>query len=129
MPPALVVLEETLDDLFAASSRLVIYGSLAPGQPNHTVIQDIHGTWLEGFVRGHLHESGRGAAMGYPAMKWNPRGERIAVKLFQSEALADHWERLDRFEGEGYVRILVPVETTGGVIAVANIYALRERPR
>ena len=120
------VVEEIIDNLFAASNKLATYGTLAPGRPNHSVIQDIHGTWSDGFVRGKLHESGWGATMGYPAMTWNPKGEKIPVKVFVSPDLPTHWTRLDEFEGEVYMRILIPVENESGVFAVANIYALRD---
>ena len=46
------------------------------------------------------------------------------MKLFTSPDLPARWQRLDRFEGDGYRRILVPVEHEGVVIAVANIYEL-----
>ena len=31
------------------------------------------------------------------------------------------WERLDRFEGPGYKRWIVPVETDSGIV-IANVY-------
>ena len=118
------LLEETMDDLFAVSHRLAIYGSLAPGESNHSVIEDIRGTWSDGFVRGHLHEAGWGATTGYPAMTWDPEGGKIAVALLVSPQLPAYWKRLDEFEGDAYIRLLVPVENDNGVLAVANIYAL-----
>ena len=117
--------ETMLDRLLGVSRRLAVYGSLAPGRENHSVIEGIPGEWLEGFVRGRHHPSGWGATMGYPAMRWDPAGERIPVSVLVSEALPSHWARLDRFEGNEYERILVPVEDDSGRIAAANIYALR----
>jgi gamma-glutamylcyclotransferase (GGCT)/AIG2-like uncharacterized protein YtfP len=64
--------------------------------------------------------------MGYPAMRWDPAADCIPVDLFDSSDLEAHWTRLDEFEGEEYIRILVPVEDDDGVLAVANIYALRD---
>ena len=108
-----------------ASHRLAVYGSLASGQPNHSVIQNIRGEWTDGFVRGELTESGWGSGMGYPALTWDPDGDRVPVKMLVSSELPEHWKRLDDFEGAEYVRVLVPVEDEDGeLIAVANIYAL-----
>ena len=116
--------EEELDPLRQASHRLAVYGSLAPGQPNHSVMEDINGEWIDGFVRGTLAESGWGSGIGYPAITWDPAGDRVPVKILVSSELPEHWKRLDEFEGAEYVRILVPVEDEdGGLIAVANIYA------
>ncbi len=116
--------EHQLDELLDFPSRkLAMYGTLVPGGVNHHVIADLVGTWEDGVVRGELHHVGWGAAYGYPAMHWLPQSEtHIPVKLFTSPDLPAHWQRLDRFEGDGYRRILVPVEHEGAVIAVANIY-------
>ena len=110
------------------STRLAIYGSLAPGEVNHSVIEQVAGKWTEGFVRGSVHMKGWGSHVGFPGMIWIPSSEeRLGVKLFTSSQLPDHWERIDRFEGSDYLRILVPVEDRSGVPVVANIYQIRER--
>jgi gamma-glutamylcyclotransferase (GGCT)/AIG2-like uncharacterized protein YtfP len=120
------LLENVADTLFGSSQRLAVYGSLQPGGENHSIIEHLKGTWHGGFVRGKLLNSGWGAPMGYPAMRWDPTADRIPVNLFDSSDLESHWTRLDEFEGEEYVRILVPVENDDGVLAVANIYELRD---
>ncbi len=117
--------EKVLAVLHQASHRLAVYGSLAPGEPNHSVIESIRGEWTDGFVRGRLKESGWGSGVGYPAITWDPDAGPVSVKMLVSPELPDHWKRLDAFEGAEYARILVPVEDEGGgLIAVANIYAL-----
>ncbi len=117
--------EEELDPLRSASHRLAVYGSLAPGEPNHSVIEGIRGVWTDGFVRGRLKRTGWGSGIGYPAISWDPEGDRVRVKMLVSPELPEHWKRLDEFEGAEYARILLPVEDKdGGLIAVANIYAL-----
>ena len=119
------IVESIIDDIFDAGRHFAIYGSLAPGRPNHEVVESIHGDWLDGVVRGTLHEAGWGSAEGYRGMTWLPNGDRIPVKVLRSEALADHWQRLDDFEGSGYRRILIPVDTDSGGFLVANIYEVR----
>jgi len=103
--------------------RLAAYGSLAPGESNHSQLGPLSGFWEEGSVRGHLERVGWGEAIGFPGMRWDPEGEAIRVKLFTSEDLPTHWQRLDEFEGADYRRILIPVETEDSVV-VANIYEL-----
>jgi gamma-glutamylcyclotransferase (GGCT)/AIG2-like uncharacterized protein YtfP len=48
----------------------------------------------------------------------------VTVQLLTSPDLPAAWDRLDRFEGEAYQRILVPVTTDTGRI-IANIYVAR----
>jgi len=120
------VAEEILVSLFRTSNYFAVYGTLAPGGPNHHVLESLRGEWREGFVYGDLHQKGWGAQQGYPAIRWNPRsGGRIPVKLLVSEDLEHHWERLDELEGPEYQRILVPVYMGDEVLAVANIYEAR----
>ena len=42
-------------------------------------------------------------------------------------ALADHWPRLDAFEGDGYERVLTTVTRTDGTTVQAYVYALSAR--
>lgn len=119
--------EEMLESLFQTSCRLAVYGTLAPGAPNHHVLGNVCGEWSQGDIHGDLHETGWGAEHGYPAVRWNPRSERVAVHLLESEHLARLWDRLDRFEGAGYQRILVPVFCGDTIIAIANIYEARPK--
>jgi len=105
--------------------RFIVYGTLAPGQPNHQVVADIAGRWFTGWVEGDLYELGWGAADGYPAMLWRPRGKRIDVHVLESSELAQHWARLDEFEGVGYRRVLVPVFRHNAPLTVGNIYEAR----
>lgn len=114
-------------DFRDAASRLAVYGSLAPGEENHHVVADLRGHWVQGSVRGELHDRGWGAGIGFPAMTWIPESEaRIAVQILCSDDLPKYWDRLDEFEGEDYLRILVPVEVEGAEpLMTANIYRMR----
>ena len=107
------------------SHRLAVYGTLAPGRPNHHIVADIAGTWSDGWVEGTLHELGWGADEGYPAMRWQPGGPRIDVSVLHSAELPDHWLRLDEFEGSEYQRIVVPVFSADAAPQLAFIYASR----
>ncbi|QWP75413.1 gamma-glutamylcyclotransferase [Lysobacter sp. K5869] len=109
---------------YSADRRLAVYGTLAPGQPNHHHLSDLAGRWIAGgAVTGTLEQIGWGADLGYPALRWSADGGEVAVQLFASDELPAHWPRLDEFEGEQYLRILVPVRFADGRIEVANLYA------
>jgi gamma-glutamylcyclotransferase (GGCT)/AIG2-like uncharacterized protein YtfP len=90
------------------------------------VIADVPGEWLGGYIHGELYERGWGLGLGYLGMIWGPGGPKVRVHLFVSAHLPKHWGRLDEFEGEGYRRSLVPVYGEQGILAVANIYELRQ---
>jgi gamma-glutamylcyclotransferase (GGCT)/AIG2-like uncharacterized protein YtfP len=101
--------------------RLATYGTLAPGRENHGQLTDLPGRWVVGHVRGSLVDSGWGAELGFPALVLDPDGASIEVFMFESEALRDHWPRVDAFEGPGYRRVSVDVSTPEGVLS-ASIY-------
>ncbi|WP_428104096.1 gamma-glutamylcyclotransferase family protein [Candidatus Palauibacter sp.] len=134
-------LEPILDRLIEAlldhpERRLAVYGSLLPGENNHHHVATLAGRWLEGTVEGTLCDRGWAARQGYPGFVPGSSGDRVAVKVLESLALPDAWERLDAFEGEAYRRILAPVEMTsrtgaGGetVWRVCNIYELTDLAR
>jgi gamma-glutamylcyclotransferase (GGCT)/AIG2-like uncharacterized protein YtfP len=75
-------------------------------------------------VRGTLVQQGWGAALGYPALILDPEGPAVEVQIFESADLRSHWPRLDDFEGPGYQRVAVPVETADGRLE-ASIYVYK----
>ena len=111
-----------------AESRLATYGTLAPGRANHHQLADLRGEWRQGSVRGRLLEEGWGAALGYPGLILDEDAEPVAVQVFLSADLPEHWPRLDAFEGEGYRRVVARVSTSEGVLD-ACIYVLASTGR
>ena len=105
-------------------SRLFIYGTLAPGRPNHHIMERIPGTWEEASLKGTLLDEGWGSEMGCPGIVPSDDGSEVQGFLFSSEQLADHWQMLDEFEGEGYNRVPVLVKTRNGDMLEAQVYAL-----
>lgn len=121
--PERLELEARFEERFGVESRLAVYGSLAPGLANHDQVAEIPGEWRSGLVvTGDLEPLGWGVHLGFPALRWRADGPEVDVQLFVSAELRDHWERLDRFEGSDYRRILVPLLKEGEVAAIANLY-------
>jgi len=126
LPDRMVKSEKELESIYQPSHRLAVYGSLAPGKENHAQVENIPGSW-EGdlYIEGKLLDRGWAQRLGYPAFHWIPDGSKVSIMLFVSESLPAHWDRLDKFEGEEYSRILVPVFDSRGLFTVANLYAAR----
>ncbi|HYW12230.1 MAG TPA: hypothetical protein VE871_09735, partial [Longimicrobium sp.] len=59
--------ERRLEALFRTSGTLAVYGTLAPGQPNHHVVAPLGGEWTDGVIEGELFPVGWAAALGYMA--------------------------------------------------------------
>ena len=59
---------------FHAAAHLIVYGSLAPGAPNHARIATLGGPWERGWVEGDREQVGWGAELGYPALRWTVVG-------------------------------------------------------
>ena len=79
---------------------------------------------MPAVVRGRL----RGGP--FPILTPMPTADPIRVQLLRAaEGLPNLWERLDEIEGAADERILVPAETDGGELMIANLYAGRETDR
>ena len=95
-------------------TRLIVYGSLAPGRSNHDQLAGLKGSWSQGTVRGQLNPAGWGAALGYPGLALDPLAPVVDVYVFESPDLPQHWPRLDTFEGADYRRVIAKVRTEQG---------------
>ncbi len=129
--PAAAEAERGLEDLFRTSHNLAVYGTLAPGRPNHHVVAPLGGEWTDGLIEGDLLQVGWGATLGYPAFRPRLGGTPVAVQVLTTPTLATAWPTLDDFEGPEYRRILVAVFRPGPaeeqrLYTVANLYAAVE---
>ncbi|MDW3193755.1 MAG: gamma-glutamylcyclotransferase [Cytophagales bacterium] len=109
-------------------NKLFVYGTLGPGRPNEHWLTNIGGTFEEAYVRGRLYPDGWGATLGYPALVIDPEGDVVMGHVFSSDNLPDHWQELDDFEGEGYLRVLTEVTLNDGSILQAYFYSLSPAP-
>jgi gamma-glutamylcyclotransferase (GGCT)/AIG2-like uncharacterized protein YtfP len=119
-------LEIQFAERYQAQFQLAVYGSLAPGRINHHQLEALGDDWsrdLDTF--GDVVHTGWGVGLGFPAVRWNPLGERVSVHLLRSAGLPAAWEWLDAFEGEEYVRILVPIFSGAQLLTIANLYEAR----
>lgn len=103
--------------------RLFVYGTLAPGEKNHHLLEDISGTWESASCIGRLFTQTRGAHVGLPCFEPTVAGEAFNGKIFSSTELNTVWQTLDEFEGELYERRLITAVTLQGTSVDAYIYA------
>ncbi|HXH77022.1 gamma-glutamylcyclotransferase family protein [Nocardioides sp.] len=102
--------------------RLFVYGSLAPGASNEHVLADVDGQWEPASVTGALVDEGSAFEQGYPAIVLSMDGPVVDGLLFSSDDLAEHWARLDEFEGEDYERVTVRARRQDGQPVAAHVY-------
>ena len=90
------------------------------------MLADVPGSWQPAQVNGTLIPHGWGAALGYPVIRLGPGAGAVEGFLFTSDALDEHWGRLDVFEGDGYERVLTEVHLEDGGHTEAFIYVHHE---
>ena len=77
---------------------------------------------------GRLFQEGWGAALGYPGIVLDDHAGEVQGLVFSSATLAQHWSRLDEFEGEGYERVLTLARLQDGTTVDVYIYQLSASP-
>ena len=95
-------------DLADAADKLIVYGSLAPGEDNYILLADLPGTWEKCSIRGRM-----GSFMGFKSFRIDPGGEEHPAWLFISPGLPARFPALDDFEGEAYQRVVIQVQIEG----------------
>lgn len=98
------------------NQKLAVYGTLAPGETNARILEEIKGSWETGKVSGTIMTD-----CGLPFFKWVMGKDKVKINIFVSEHLQEYWDSLDRYEGTIYRRILVPIESNNEYI-ITNIY-------
>ena len=105
--------------------RLFTYGSLQPGGTNEHLLSGVHGDWSPASVVGRLLDEGWGADIGYPGLELDEDGEPVDGWVLASPDLAQHWDRLDAFEGRHYQRVTTEVALPDGTMVPASVYVVR----
>lgn len=114
---------------YKPENKLIIYGTLAPGKPNHHKMTHIKGEWKTAIIKGgKLESEGWGAELGFNGFVLAEEKEQIDIPCYVlfSDNLSEHWKSLDTFEGEGYRRILANYELEDGHKGVAYLYAINK---
>lgn len=110
----------------AGMERLFVYGTLAPGKPNHHKLAHVEGTWTPATMKGVLVEKGWGAEMGFPAVIPDENGAPVQGYVLCSTQLIHEWSMLDEFEGNEYARQLIHVTDDSGNTLDAYVYVLKD---
>jgi gamma-glutamylcyclotransferase (GGCT)/AIG2-like uncharacterized protein YtfP len=117
------VYEDCMEALLDHPARqLVVYGTLAPGQPNHELLASLSGEWALVEVPGLL-----GQDVGVPTFVSDRSARLQQVDLFCSADLPGTWRQLDEFEGARYPRRFVVYRTDNKLSGVANLYEYSRR--
>lgn len=114
---------------YRPENKLIIYGTLAPGKPNHHKISHIQGEWKSAILKGgKLESKGWGADLGFNGFVSTPENEQIDISCYVlfSDDLSYHWHSLDEFEGDGYRRILAEYELENGLKGFGYIYGINQ---
>ena len=98
-------------------TRLIVYGSLAPGGVNAFMLAGLSGEWRHCRIRGRM-----GTYLGFKSFRYDPQGVEHPAWLFSSAELHRVISDLDDFEGEAYERVVIPVRVSGRWV-MAQIYA------
>jgi len=93
--------------------RLAVYGTLAPGGPNHDLLAGLGGRWERGSVEGEIVRVGWGEDRRLRALVPRRGAGCAAVWLLEADGLTGRWAALDDFEGPAYRRALVVVQPEG----------------
>ncbi|MFA4867993.1 MAG: gamma-glutamylcyclotransferase [Pedobacter sp.] len=125
--PDLSKTQKELLKKYRPERAFIVYGTLGPGGPNHYFVENISGEWYKGFVNGSLESGGWGADLGYNGFRHTDAGNQQQIKaaVLVSDHMSENWERLDEFEGDGYIRVLAKFELEDGKLGVGYIYALK----
>ena len=119
----LTEIEKNFIKTYRPEKSLIIYETLAPNRPNHSVIEHGKRKWQKAIVRGKLEKKGWGAELGYYGFKHTSIKEQDKIEAFVlfSDDLVANWQYLDDFEGHEYRRILAKYELDNGEAGVGYI--------
>ena len=103
-------------------NALALYGSLIPGGKDHHIVRSIDGEWIPGVVRGFEFDVTWGPAEGYEGFLPDESGNAVSVMVLMSDRLEKNWRKVDDFQGDGFVRQVVPVTLSDETVIKAWIY-------
>lgn len=104
-----------------ATTRLFVYGTLRRGAPMHGLLEEAARFLSKACVRGTLWDMGA-----YPAFHDSEGESEVCGDLFEIEADIDKtFDVLDRYEGDGFERVIRLVRSTSGEVGEAFVFRFR----
>jgi len=97
-----------------------------PNCPNAFVLENIIGKFIPAIVKGKLIDAGWSASMGYPGIRLEMGNDTIHGFLFYSYNLINHWDYLDQFEGQEFVRTPIIAQRYDEIEVETYIYTLKD---
>jgi hypothetical protein len=104
------------NEMDSPENRLIVYGSLAPGESNAFMLARVEGDWHRCIIRGHM-----GRFRGFKSFRYDPEGPEHEAWLLESPELPRVYPDLDDFEGEEYRRIVIPARVASRCL-LAQVY-------
>lgn len=101
------------------SKKLLIYGTLKFGQPNSTLLDHLRSGNETAYIWGFVEHEDK---LPFYTFTISSPMNKIDVELIINNSLPKYIDKLDRFEGDKYDRLLVPYEYNNNIL-VGNIYA------
>jgi hypothetical protein len=89
-------------------TKLIVYGSLAPGEANAFMLASLVGEWRPCCIRGRM-----GVYYGFKSFRYDPQGPEHRAWLLESADLPGVITELDDFEGDAYERRIIPARVNG----------------
>ena len=105
--------------------NLFVYGTLQKGKQHQSILGKIKGKWKKGYVKGKLYNISSGPDYGYPGLKLDSKGLKIYGMIFQSKNLENYIEKIDKFEGNNYKRVISKVFLKNGSIINSYLYEIK----
>ena len=89
-------------------TRLIVYGSLAPGEANAFMLAGLSGEWRPCRIRGRM-----GAFMGFKSFRYDPQGPEHPAWLLSSAELLGSSQSWTTSRGRNTRRRIIPARVNG----------------
>ncbi len=96
--------------------RLIVYGTLLPGNVNYKILEHYKGKWLDGKIKGQME-----IIDNYKYFTWDSSSNETTVKIIETTEQPIEFKNLDKFEGKLYKKILIPVNINNKIY-ISYIY-------
>lgn len=95
------------------NKKLLVYGTLRKGSSNAEIIDILRTEYQEVYVWGFIEVENN---LPYYTFSISSPANKIKVELIVNNDLPKYYDKLDVFEGEKYIRSIVPYEINGKIL-------------